>query len=223
MMRVPLVALGLLPLLASCTSMRGAEPPNEALDRHEVTLRYGRTHLDSDMRPFDRGEGGAIEYSYGLPRSPWRFFAGFSQTSDDIQLDQTFTNSITGPFESPVRFQAQIGEIYGGVRHEWTLAKGWVKPYFGGGVSYTQGSIKSSPPPAVIQDPPAPSIFPPERIDDSDESFGGFAQAGVAFPIGDGFRLSADWRWLFLPEFDLFGEKRDAGYHFLGMGFGWRF
>ena len=53
MMRVSLAAL-LLPVFASCANMRGAEPPNESLQRHEVTLRYGRSHLSSDMRPFDR-------------------------------------------------------------------------------------------------------------------------------------------------------------------------
>ena len=89
MMRVSLAAL-LLPVFASCANMRGAESPNESLQRHEVTLRYGRSHLSSDMRPFDRGEGGAFEYSYGVPRSPWRFFAGFQQTTDSVDIDQTF-------------------------------------------------------------------------------------------------------------------------------------
>ena len=141
-------------ILASCTSMRGAEAPHEALRQHEILVRYGRSHLSSDYKPFDVGEGGAVEYSWGLPRSPWRFFGGISQTADDVRIDQTFTEAQRGRlFEDDVRFQAKTREIYGGVRHEWTAAKGWVKPYVGGGLSYTEGSIRFSPPPPFFDHP----------------------------------------------------------------------
>ena len=219
-----LLPLAPLAALAACSSLHGAEAPFDELRQHEVTLRYSRTHLDDDFRPFDKGVGGALEYSYGLPRSPWRFFLGLSETADDVRFDQTFTTGGGAMFDAPVRFQAQIREIYAGVRHEWTLARGWVKPYFGGGASFAEGSIESTPPPAFI-DPGDPnnSIFPPSEVDDDDDSFGLFTTAGVAFPLGDGFRVSADWRWLFLPEFDLFGTNRDGGYQLLGFSFGWRF
>jgi len=225
MSRSPIAALPLALALAACAAPPGAEVPDLNQRRHEGSVRFGTAHLDDDLRPFDRARTGALEYSYGLPRSPWRFFAGLSQTSDEAFPEQTFTRRdgmATADF--PVAFRADLSELYAGVRHEWSMADGRLYPYLGGGLSLVHGSFETAP--GVQRDPtgnPNLDFLPPARIDDNDESLGLFTQAGIAVPLGSSFRLSADWRWLFLAELDVQGSEADVGYQLLAISLGFRF
>lgn len=211
-------------LLASCAAPEIAAPSPAWSGQHEVLLRYGGRNVDGDFAPLDSGGFGGLEYSWGRRESPWRFNLGVLRSNDDAGIDQTFTFGDGSQFQGPVEFDNRVTEIFGGVRYERAYVNGRVRPHIGVGVSWIRGSIESSPPLPVIDSMNSNnSIFPPDRIDDSDQGFGGFAQIGVQFPLTDGLLFGVDYRFLIGPDLDLFGVSRNSDYQLIGATLGWRF
>lgn len=60
-------------------------------------------------------------------------------------------------------------------------------------------------------------------VDDDDFALGIYLRAGVAFDLGDRFRLGLDYRHVFATDLDLFGEDVRADYDQVLVTLGWAF
>lgn len=112
-------------------------------------------------------------------------------------------------WESPggVRLESWTFELYAGTRATFGDRRSTVHPYLGGGLAWFYTDLESR---AFL-------------LSDSDDSFAGYAHAGIYFNTSPGTNVGVDVRSLFGSDLDLFGADADGDYWQVSLiiGGGW--
>ena len=98
-------------------------------------------------------------------------------------------------------------ELYAGTRATFGDRRSTVHPYLGGGLAWFYTDLESR-------------VF---LLSDSDDSFAGYAHAGIYFNTSPGTNVGVDVRSLFGSDLDLFGADADGDYWQVSLiiGGGW--
>ena len=186
-----------------------AAPPHErgdyaapALGR--ITFLFGRGEFDEDnFEAADNLFNFGMEFNQVVEPGGLGFEFGFNIAGDeDDNVDLAPSGSFPGGNFDVERFFA---EIYGGARAEFKLAN--FRPYIGGG-----GTLIN------VYERRGQSFF--NRDDEDDTVFGGYVRGGVQYDLSESFFIGVDFRRVFGPNAELFGQDFDTDYSQLAFTLG---
>jgi hypothetical protein len=142
--------------------------------------------------PVDHQYGFGAMADFGPHHSHAHFAVGFSSSAG---------TSSSGDFAG------SVNELSLGFTWAWQT-EGRMRGYLGGGPSFVNARYE-------IDTPIAP------HVDDNDDSYGLWLEAGVAWRMGDHFSLGFSGRALTYTSVTLFGVDGNANYWQLGPSLGW--
>jgi opacity protein-like surface antigen len=157
--------------LTACTS-----PAEQRL----AALQIGWRQLADDdfWDPLDRQQALSLELAL-LDETGVGGEVGISHSSDDL------TVVVNG---TPVKVEASVTELYGGVRKAWPEHDHF-QPYLAAGISLAKAEVEAS--------------FPGFSHSEDDNTFGLYIRGGVDFFLGESFFAGLDLRYLMLTDIEM--------------------
>jgi opacity protein-like surface antigen len=168
-----------------------------------VNATLGARQLDKDLwDPVDHQAAFGILADFSLGQLPLWISVGL-QASASEEEDPYFD------------YTGAVADLSAGLK--FMPRAGTFRPYVGAGVASVGASFEAEGTYCNI------SYCFPIDDDDSDRSFGYYANAGALFRIGKHLNVGVDLRWIGGTDINLFGVSGDAN-SFVGsafVGFGW--
>ena len=183
-----------------------------------ASFRFGERNMSSSVLPEGDGQLVLGLELWGAPRGAWLdlefgFFAAapWNGSLDDWgdSLDGFPDEEADSTEGQPFVSGTSTLEFSIGVRREFWLFDGHLRPFVSGGASAQRLRVFSAQ--------------GPEGSEDADGSLGVYAQAGVGWMFLNGGRIDVSYRWLDSESVEVAGLDTEADYDQWSIGFGFAF